>query len=52
MQSIQKHNELADRRVSLQPSKQAKLVVGSTAIGMVRVIAGFPIEHPLDALRV
>ena len=54
MQDVQneKLNKLTDTKNYSQPVKQAKLVVGSTAIGMARVAVGFPFEHPLDSLRV
>lgn len=31
---------------------KAKLYIGSSLMGMSRVIIGFPIEHPIDAIKV
>ena len=33
-------------------NKKGKMYLGSTLVGMGRVLVGFPLEHPLDALRV
>jgi hypothetical protein len=33
-------------------SPTVKFILGSSAIGMARVLIGFPIEHPIDAVRV
>ena len=37
---------------SFDATHKAKFYVGSSAIGMARVMIGFPIEHPIDAVRV
>ena len=31
---------------------KAKIYLGSSIAGMTRVIVGFPLEHPIDAIKV
>ena len=40
--------------VSLKPhiSERHKFLLGGSLVGMTRVLAGFPIEHPIDAVKV
>ena len=40
-------------RVSLpQIPERVKLLLGGSLVGMTRVVAGFPLEHPIDAVKV
>ena len=40
--------------VSLKPhiSERHKFFLGGSLVGMGRVVAGFPLEHPIDAVKV
>jgi hypothetical protein len=37
---------------SRRPSEKHKMYFQSSMIGMTRVIIGFPLEHPIDAIKV
>ena len=41
-------------RVPLKPtiSEHNKFLLSGSLVGMTRVVAGFPLEHPIDAVKV
>lgn len=36
----------------LSQNKKTSVLLGSSFLGVARVLVGFPLEHPIDAVRV
>lgn len=46
---------MTEKHLAIQQPKitdKAKVYLGGSLVGMSRVILGFPLEHPIDAIKV